>query len=257
MKKLIPIIVLAVVLGSSVAYSQLILTALYDGPLGSQPKIEATETTPEVPAVPGRPRGIELYALEDIDNLRDYGINVASLNDDTPGQDIKLPKVSLGAGSFFYVSREEELFEEWFGFAPDHTANVMNQISGLWAVELLKDEVVIDVFGDVTKKATNSDPWKFSDSWVYRKDETGPDGTTFNIDNWILPGRNALDDETSNAAAQSPVPIGTYDPLRVAQDQQGGGATAVPEPSTYGIIFSIFAIGLIVLRQRLRRRSNT
>ena len=131
MKKLIPIIVLAVVLGSSAAYSQLRLTALFDGPLGSMPRIEATETTPEIPPVPGMPRGIELYATEDIANLRDYGINVANLNDPTPGRDIRLPNVSLSAGSFFYLSREEELFEEWFGFKPDHTVNLMNQINGL------------------------------------------------------------------------------------------------------------------------------
>lgn len=252
MKKLIPIIVLAVVLGSSAAYSQLRLTALFDGPLGSMPKIPATDTTPEIPAVPGRPRGIELYAFEDIDNLRDYGINVANINDTTPGRDIRLPAMSLSAGSFFYISREEDLFEEWFGFKPDHTANVMNQINGTWGVELPKDDIVIDVFGDVTKKAENSDAWKFVDSWAYRMDETGPDGSTFNIDNWILPGRNVLDDETSNSSSENPVPIGTYTPEQIARDQTGGvGVT--PEPSTYGIIFSIFAVGLVVWRKRNRR----
>lgn len=250
MKISIPIIVLAVVLGNSAAFSQLRLTALFDGPLGSMPKVEATETTPEIPAVPGRPRGIELYATEDIANLRDYGINVANINDTTPGRDIRLPNVSLSAGSFFYVSREEELFEEWFGFTPDHTANVMNQVNGTWAVELLKDDVVIDVFGDVTIKATNSDPWKFTDSWVYRIDNTGPDGSTFNIDNWTGPGRNALDDETSNSAAEFPVPIGTY---QIAREQTAGVGQA-PEPSTYGIIFSLFAVGLVLLRKRARRQ---
>ena len=252
MKKLISIIVLAVVLGSSASYSQLRLTALFDGPLGSMPKIPATETTPEIPAVPGRPRGIELYASEDIENLRDYGINVANINDPTPGRDFRLPAVSLSAGSFFYISREDELFEDWFGFEPDHTANIMNQINGTWAVELLKDDIVIDIFGDVTKKAVNADPWKFTDSWVYRMNETGPDGSTFNIDNWILPGRNKLDDETSNATAEFPVPVGTYLPEQIARDETGG-AGVTPEPSTYGIIFSIFAVGLIVWRKRNRR----
>ncbi len=251
MKQLISIIVLAVVLGSSAAYSQLRLTALFDGPLGSMPRIPATETTPEIPAVPGRPRGIELYASEDIENLREYGINVANINDPTPGRDFRLPAVSLSAGSFFYISREEELFEDWFGFEPDHTANIMNQINGSWAVELLKGDIVIDIFGDVTQKAVNADPWKFTDSWVYRMNETGPDGSTFNIDNWILPGRNKLDDETSNATAEFPVPVGTYLPEQIARDETGG-AGVTPEPSTYGIIFSIFAVGLIVWRKRNR-----
>ena len=255
MKKLIPIIVLAVVLGSSAAYPQLRITGLFDGPLGSAPKIPATETTPEIPAVPGRPRGIELYAMEDIANLRDYGINVANINDETPGQDIRLPNVSLLAGEFYYISREEELFEDWFGFLPDRTANVMNQINGTWGLELLKNEVVIDTFGDVTKKAENSDPWKFVDSWAYRKDGTGPDGTTFDIDNWLFGGKNALDDETSNSSAEVPVPIGTYSPVVLLQTQGGGGAV-VPEPSTYGIIFSLFAVGLVVWRKRMRRRQS-
>ena len=250
MKQFIPIIVLAVVLGNSAAFSQLRLTALFDGPLGSMPKVEATETTPEIPAVPGRPRGIELYATEDIANLRDYGINVANLNDATPGRDIRLPNVSLMAGDFFYVSREEELFEEWFGFKPDHQVNLMNQVNGVWAVELYKDDLVIDVFGDVTIKATNSDPWKFTDSWVYRRDGTGPDGTTFNIDNWIIPGRNALDDELANSLADNPVPIGTY---QIARSQTAGTASA-PEPSTYGLIFSLFAVALVIWRKRTQRQ---
>ena len=46
---------------------------------------------------------------------------------------------------------------------------VMNQINGVWGLELMKDEVVIDTFGDVTKRAESSDPWRFIDSWAYRK----------------------------------------------------------------------------------------
>lgn len=247
MKHLITITFL-VVLCTATSHAQLRITALFDGPLGSMPK---TDTEP---AVPGQPRGIELFASEDIANLRDFGLNVASTNDPTPGRDIRLPKVSLAAGQFFYVSREEDLFEDWFGFQPDLTVNLMNQINGTFALELYNNDLVIDVFGDVGTRSQAGDrkPWDFVDSWVYRKSGTGPDGTNFDIDNWIIPGRNSLDDESLNASAKYSVPVGSYLPTSPAGDTAPGAA--VPEPGTYGIIFSVFAVGMIVWRKKFRRR---
>ena len=254
MKHLITITTLAV-LCTATSHAQLRITALFDGPLGSAPRVPATETTPEIPPVPGRPRGIELFASEDIANLRDFGLNVASHNDTTPGRDIRLPNVSLAAGQFFYVSREEDLFEDWFGFQPDLTVNLMNQINGTFALELYNNDLVIDVFGDVTTRSQGSDrqPWDFVDSWVYRKSGTGPDGTTFDIENWIMPGRNSLDNESLNASANFPMPVGSYTPFPTASDTAPGAA--VPEPSTYGIIFSVFAVGMIAWRKKFGRRS--
>ena len=253
MKNLIPIVSI-VVLCAATSHAQLRITALFDGPLGSAPRIPATDTTPEIPGVPGRPRGIELFASEDIDNLRIFGINLGSLADPTPGRDFRLPAGSLNAGDFFYISREEELFEDWFGFKPNQLSNAMNQVNGVFGVELYKDDVVIDTFGDVTKQSSGPDrePWDFVDSWAYRKDGTGPDGTSFNIDNWIMPGRNSLDYETSNASANYPVPVGSFSPT-VASGTPPVGA-AVPEPRTYGIIFSVFAVALIIWRKKFGRR---
>jgi hypothetical protein len=48
------------------------------------------------------------------------------------------------------------------------------------------------------------------DGWAYRVSATGPDGTTFILGNWFFSGPDALDNETSNATAATPWPIGTY-----------------------------------------------
>lgn len=192
-----------------------------------------------------------MFADSDIADLSIFGLGVSNIEPGKEGMDFAFDPISVSAGEFVYLSYESTNFNNFFGFNPDITNNTLRQVRGVFGVELYKNGSVIDVFGDITIQAANSDPWKFADSWAYRVDETGPDGTTFNVDNWILPGRNTLDDETSNATAEDPVPLGTFSPGEIARDQTGGvGVT--PEPSTYGIIFSVFAVGLVVWRKRNR-----
>ena len=49
--------------------------------------------------------------------------------------------------------------------------------------------------------------------------ETGPDGSAFNLANWTFSGPNALDGETTNGAAATPFPIGAFTPPTVAGPQ--------------------------------------
>lgn len=55
-------------------------------------------------------------------------------------------------------------------------------------------------------------PWNYLDGWAYRKDGTGPDGTLFNVNNWIYSGTDVFDLQTSNATATVPFPVCDYSP---------------------------------------------
>jgi len=45
------------------------------------------------------------------------------------------------------------------------------------------------------------------DGWAAREPLTGPDGSTFILQNWYFSGINALDGQATNAGAPYPVPI--------------------------------------------------
>jgi hypothetical protein len=69
----------------------------------------------------------------------------------------------------------------------------------------------VDVFGDPDSTCDNNCPWNYRDGWAYRKEGEGP-SATFDVNDWTLSGRNALDDAscTTNASCSSQFPIGTY-----------------------------------------------
>ncbi len=176
---------------SLITYSQVIITGVFDGPLPG-----------------GTPKGIELYATENIADLSIYSIGSANNGGGTDGEEFTLPAESASAGDFIYIASESTEFLSFFGFAPNYTSSAAN-INGDDAIELFKSGVVIDVFGDINTDGSGQ-PWEYLDGWAYRINTTGPDGTTFTITNWTFSGPNALDGETSNTTATAPFPIGTY-----------------------------------------------
>lgn len=169
----------------------LVITSVYDGPLPG-----------------GVPKGVELYVINDIADLSIYGLGSANNGGGTDGEEFTFPADPASAGDYIYVSSEEVEFENFFGFAPDHTAGAMS-INGDDAIELFMSGEVIDVFGQIDVDGTGT-PWDHLDGWAYRVSDTGPDGATFTIDNWTFSGTNALDGETDNATATTPIPVGTY-----------------------------------------------
>ena len=175
------------------APSDLIITAVIDGPLSG-----------------GVPKGVELYVLNDVADLSIYGLRSANNGGGTGSIEFTFPAVTANAGSFIYVASETDAFTEFFGFAPNYTSGAAN-INGDDAIELFKDGNVVDVFGDVDTDGTGQ-PWEYMDGWAYRNDNTGPDGTTFVLGNWIFSGPNALDGESTNATASTPIPLRAYGP---------------------------------------------
>ena len=172
--------------------TDLIITGVIDGPLTG-----------------GIPKAVEFYALNDIADLSVYGFGSANNGGGSDGQEFTFPADSVSAGTFIYVATETTGFNTFFGFDPTYTNGSAPSINGDDAIELFKSGAVVDVFGDINVDGTG-EPWEYKDGWAYRVDGTGPDGSTFVLDNWFFSGPNALDNETSNATAATPFPIGTF-----------------------------------------------
>ena len=180
------------------ATNDLILTALYDGPYSG-----------------GKPKGVEVYVVNNIADLSTYGIGTAQNGGGTDGQEYTFPAVSATAGTFLYVTNDSTGFTDFFGFNADFidnqgssgTSAAMN-FNGDDAVELYGGGQVIDLFGDIDMDGTGT-AWEYLDTWVYRNCSKGPD-TTFIIGDWTVSPINNFDGAANNAAATLPMPIGTY-----------------------------------------------
>ncbi|MEO0346430.1 MAG: ExeM/NucH family extracellular endonuclease [Pseudomonadota bacterium] len=156
----------------------------------------------------GVPKAIELYAINDVANLSEWGVSSANNGSGATGApEFAFPSVAVPAGSFIYVASESANFTTFFGFAPDYTSGVAS-INGDDAIELFQNGFVVDVFGDVDVDGSGQ-AWEYLDGWAYRIDETGPDGATFVLGNWTFSGPNALDGEATNDTAATPFPLAT------------------------------------------------
>ncbi len=170
----------------------LFITGIIDGPLSG-----------------GTPKAIEFYADENIPDLSIYGIGVANNGGGTDGQEFTFPSDSANTGDFIYFASESTEFNNFFGFNPDYTGPITTSFNGDDAIELFENGSVVDIFGEIDTDGSGQ-PWEYLDGWAYRRDNTGADGNTFELGNWIFSSPNALDSETSNATATTPFPIGTF-----------------------------------------------
>jgi 2',3'-cyclic-nucleotide 2'-phosphodiesterase (5'-nucleotidase family) len=195
--------------------SDLIISAVYDGPLSG-----------------GTPKGIELYAINDIADLSAYGVGSANNGGGTDSVEFALSG-SASQGDYIYVATEEPQFTAFFGFAPNFTDGSM-AINGDDAVELFKDGVVVDLLGDINVDGTGQ-AWEYADSWARRTDNAVP-STTFEVSEWSFGGVDALDGEADNATAASPVPVGTF-------TTPGGVTPPEPEPTAFDNQLGLSLVG--------------
>ncbi len=169
----------------------LLLTAVYDGPLPG-----------------GAPKGVEVFVMSDIDDLSAYGLGSANNGGGTDGQEFTFPAVSVTAGQFLHITPDSMEFFNFFGSYPFALSGSMG-VNGDDAIELFFNGEVVDIFGDINVDGSGTS-WEYLDGWAYRIAGTGPDGSSFNSNNWSYSGANALDGESSNSTAANPVPLSTY-----------------------------------------------
>ncbi len=186
------------VIGSG-SSSSLILTGIFDGTLSG-----------------GTPKGVELFATENIEDLSFYGIGSANNGDGSDGVELTLSG-SVAEGEFIYIATEENNFNTWFGLNPDIVDDMAVAINGNDAIELFYDstkaftgnELVVDIFGETNASATS---WSYTNGWAYRSSSTGPDGNTFAESNWTYSGDNAYEGTSNNADANNPMPVKSFEP---------------------------------------------
>ena len=171
--------------------NDLIITAVFDGSLSG-----------------GKPKGVELYVVNNITDLSVYGLASITNGQGSPGQEFTFPADAAASGDFIYITANDIEFDTFFGFGENYVTGVMG-INGDDAIELYEQGVVIDVFGEIDNDGTGT-AWEYQDGWAYRNCETGPDGSTFVEANWSFSGVNGLEGGTDNATATSPLPVGTY-----------------------------------------------
>ena len=192
--------------------SSLIITGVFDAQNGSSPK------------------GVEMYVENNIDDLSLYGVGSANNGGGTDGQEFTFPAVSATAGQFIYLigSNQTDKFNTFFGFTSDYESGAMF-INGDDAIELFENGVVIDVHGDIDVDGTD-ESWDSVDSWAYRVNSSGPDGSSFVLANWTFGGTGQLDGAT-NSESTSPFPIGTYSNTTAStNDNSIAGFSTYPNP---------------------------
>ncbi len=198
MKKLL--LTFALVLMVSPAAAQLVITGVYDATLPG-----------------GVPKGIELYACDDIADLSVYGVGSANNGGGSDGVEHVFPADFIAAGTTFYLSHEDSsnptAFFDWFGFDTDYIGDGYSMaINGDDAIELFyiggDEPVVVDYFGDRDVDG-NGEPWEYLDGWAKRMTQTGP-GYIFILDDWTFSGANAWDGAEDNASSDAPFVLGGY-----------------------------------------------
>ena len=197
------------------------ITGIFDGPLSG-----------------GTPKGIELYASDNIADLSEYAVGTANNGGGTDGAEFTLSG-SATAGDYIYVvaNGNEDEFTSFLGGSATFASSALG-INGDDAIELFNitdgSPSVIDTFGVIDVDG-NGENWEYMDGWAYRNTVTA--GGAFTASDWTFSGANAWDGATSNASSDSVMPIGTFT------------TTPVPEPSTYALL-----VGLVGLSYTLNRR---
>ncbi len=174
---------------NSLVGSGLAITGVVDGPLPD-----------------GLPKAVEFFALADIPDLSAYGFGSASNGN---GQEFTFPPDAVTKGAHIWVAAEAAAFQSFFGFTPTYVHATASAVNGQEAIELFYHGKVSDVFGTKNQSGAGQ-PWEYTGGWAYRKDNTGPDGFSFVLDNWIFSGVGVLDNASSNDTASIPWPIGAF-----------------------------------------------
>ena len=159
----------------------------------------------------GLPKAVELFVLCDVSDPSDYGLGTANNGGGSDGEEFTFPSSILWKrGDSLWVSYESSAypnsFDDFFGFAPNHTAACL-YVNGDDAIELYHRGEIVDRFGNSTY--SNSPAWSYANGWAYRAQGSIATGD-WAADDWYIQSGVLVGYDTNVAAGVSGVPIKTY-----------------------------------------------
>lgn len=206
---------ISLLLGAAGALSaqQVILTGLMDGTINFSP------------------RAVEIY-VDGTVNLSGYELARYANGQSTPTDVTALS--GTYTDEFVYIIKDDNDadFTATFGTSGDFSNRILGANllgNGDDAFAILQGGTVIDVVG-VT---IGTDPDNYRDSWLYRNDNTGPDGAWVAA-NWMNVGNNDALDGFSFAQMGAAVPFGTYSRMPAGPTVSVAADGDLAEPSQNG-----------------------
>jgi len=153
-------------------------------------------------------KAIHLKANSNIPDLSIYGIGVANNGNGGDGQEYSFPQMSLQSGDYLLLARDSSAMSIYFDVCFvefDHVLVASNAISqnGNDAIELYKDSMVVETFGDINVDGTGT-AWEYLDSWAY-KDPSG--SVTFSGYNWVFGGVECTIGSVTTQTSSCPYPL--------------------------------------------------
>ncbi len=181
--------------------------------------------------LPHNLHAIVLYANADIPDLSIYKIKHSSDGGGTIVYSNTLPAVSITAGTHYYIGRQPASFTAFFGFAPDHAAQIT--LHGDDALGLYENNVLIDLYGDYSVDGTGT-AWEYTSGWAFRNNNIPNNNGVFNPGDWSV---NLQVYETAAPNASQPVPL----PINTFMGSTGLGLSQCIGPFTFTTLCSPIA----------------
>ena len=135
----------------------------------------------------GNFEGIELYAVNDIEDLARFGISIS--NGNATSRQYNLNSTPLKAGQYFmlyYNSNWANFFsnENSSSYKSQYINNVRYLSDGHYNINLWDGTNKVDAYGNSAQTAANS-AWDTDQGWAYRKNGRGAN-PIFNINDWNI-----------------------------------------------------------------------
>ena len=126
----------------------------------------------DLPTAGSTGKALHLRADSAIQDLSRFAIGVANNGGGTDGIEYVFPSLSLSLGDDIILYRDSAAITNYFQSCFSNfeiKLQASNSISqnGDDAIELFKDSVVIETFGDINIDGTGTS-WEYTDSWAYK-----------------------------------------------------------------------------------------